>query len=156
MLQFSREKKKGGGGVEKRREWKRGKRGTYVAILGAIILQGPHQVAYQSTNTTECLARVSLKSAALQEEEENMHVSSSFNSCPAQRSQNSLRGWLVPVRFDMQTHSLMLWTVILGSEEWKDLAKVSLAAVDRGKVDRIAVERAGRKYCLLVENIDIV
>lgn len=84
---------------------------TYWAILGATILQGPHQVAYQSTNTTLCLASVSLKSLA----------------------------------------SLMLWTVMLGNEGWKERATVSLGAVDGGMDDRIAVVRTGRRSCLVVD-----
>lgn len=39
---------------------------TYLAIWGAISLQGPHHVANQSTTTTGFLARVSLKPAALE------------------------------------------------------------------------------------------
>lgn len=48
----------------------------------------------------------------------------------------------------------MLWTVILGNEAWKDLAKVSLVAVDRGREDRMAVVRTGRRNCLEEEDID--
>lgn len=41
----------------------------------------------------------------------------------------------------------------MGSEEWKDLAKASLVAVDRGREDRDAVVRSGRRTCL-VDDID--
>lgn len=43
----------------------------------------------------------------------------------------------------------------MGNEEWKDLAKLSLVAVERGRVDRMAVDRTGRKKRLVVD-IDIV
>lgn len=39
---------------------------AYLAIWGAISLQGPHHVANQSTTTTGFLARVSLKAEALE------------------------------------------------------------------------------------------
>lgn len=52
------------------------------------------------------------------------------------------------------TYSAMLWTVILGSEAWKDRANVSrVAAAERGSGERIAVVRTGRRNCL-VEDID--
>lgn len=43
----------------------------------------------------------------------------------------------------------------MGDEEWKDFANASLVAVERGREVRMAVERTGRKNCL-VEDIDIV
>lgn len=39
---------------------------AYLAIWGAISLQGPHHVANQSTTTTGLLAMVSLKAEALE------------------------------------------------------------------------------------------
>jgi hypothetical protein len=48
-----------------------------------------------------------------------------------------------------QTHVSMLWTVILGRVEWNDLAKVSRADVDRGRLLRVAVLRIGRRNCLV-------
>lgn len=46
---------------------RRGERAfAYLAIWGAISLQGPHHVANQSTTTTGFLAMVSLKPAALE------------------------------------------------------------------------------------------
>lgn len=44
----------------------------------------------------------------------------------------------------------MLWTVILGSVEWNDLAKVIRADVDRGVLEvdvRVAMLRSGRRNC---------
>lgn len=44
----------------------------------------------------------------------------------------------------------MLWTVILGSVEWNDLAKVIRADVDRGVLEvevRVAMFRSGRRNC---------
>lgn len=38
----------------------------------------------------------------------------------------------------------MLWTVILGRVEWKDRAKVSLAEVDSGREERVAVLKSCR------------
>lgn len=48
------------------------------------------------------------------------------------------------------THVSMLWTVILGSVEWNDLAKVIRADVDRGVLEvdvRVAMLRSGRRNC---------
>lgn len=42
------------------------------------------------------------------------------------------------------THVSTLWTVILGSEEWKERVKVRREAVDRGKEERVAVLRTCR------------
>lgn len=52
-----------------------------------------------------------------------------------------------------QTHVSMLWTVILGRVEWKDLAKLSRVEVDRGMLDCIAVLTTGRRNCLVAEYI---
>lgn len=44
----------------------------------------------------------------------------------------------------------MLWTVILGSVEWNDLAKVIRADVNRGVLEvdvRVAMFRSGRRNC---------
>lgn len=44
----------------------------------------------------------------------------------------------------------MLWTVILGSVEWNDLAKVIRADVDRGVLEvevRVAMLRSCRRNC---------
>lgn len=44
----------------------------------------------------------------------------------------------------------MLWTVILGSVEWNDLAKVIRADVDSGVLEievRVAMLRSGRRNC---------
>lgn len=46
----------------------------------------------------------------------------------------------------------MLWTVILGSVEWNDLAKESRADVDRGVLEvqvRVAMLRSGRRNCFV-------
>lgn len=48
------------------------------------------------------------------------------------------------------THVSMLWTVILGTVEWNDLAKVIRADVDRGVLEvdvRVAMLRSGRRNC---------
>lgn len=50
----------------------------------------------------------------------------------------------------------MLWTVILGSEEWKDLAKVSRVDVEMGRLDRIAVCRTGRSNCRAAWDIGVL
>lgn len=40
------------------------------------------------------------------------------------------------------THVSMVWTVILGSEEWKDLAAWIRADVESGRDERVAVLRS--------------
>lgn len=138
-------------------------------------MQGPHHVANQSTTTTGFLAMVSLKAAALENTKNTRSVSwnphrkigaaivllAAAASCrtyfgrAARASQQSAAACFCvlegPGRGSARTtHVSMLWTVILGSVEWNDLAKVIRADVDRGVLEvdvRVAMFRSGRRNC---------
>lgn len=137
---------------------------AYLAIWGAISLQGPHHVANQSTTTTGFAAMVSLKPAALDGTRKHtvsiMEPASEVGAAAAGR-RSALRRARRQLAFARMghcggaasartTHVSMLWTVILGSVEWNDLAKVIRADVDRGVLEvevRVAMFRSGRRNC---------
>lgn len=106
--------------------------------MGAIALQGPHQVANQSITTTGCFAMTSLNWSTLHQE-------------------MLLARWTdFPARFclSVATHVSMLWTVILGNEEWKDLAALRRADVESGSDDREAVLKICFAMVVDIGNID--